>query len=237
MINNFLFVTGSTPTGSFIEVIDSGSLGSGTGNIPASSYSTTLNNVLADDLILVIGCGTFKRISSQPLDTNPDNTFFLPLQFSTSAGFTPLLGASGKPINDADTKATSFAQYKLVTEEEEKNGIAINVEPRSEADTTGFLNDEVDLQVAVYNYFVLRGVNPSDPVSTIVSSSNNDIGDIELEDNQSVIYSLYYMSGSGTPDPITPLVDLNGSAPPSNFSSSIAGGVTRQFNFIAVGNV
>ena len=237
MINNFLFVTGSTPTGSFIEVIDSGSLGSGTGNIPASSYSTTLNNVLADDLFLVIGCGTFKRISSQPLDTNPDNTFFLPLQFSTSAGFTPLLGASGKPINDADTKATSFAQYKIVTEEEENNGIAINVEPRSEADTTGFLNDEVDLQVAVYNYFVLRGVNPSDPVSTIVSSSNNDIGDIELEDNQSVIYSLYYMSGSGTPDPITPLVDLNGSAPPSNFSSSIAGGVTRQFNFIAVGNV
>ena len=249
MINSFLFNTGSEDTGSLIQVIESGSIGSNdlTGDPANPSYDVTLSNLQTDDLILIIGSSIQSTIPAfAGGGPDPSSYFGVPVRqqtnFNDLQGFNTILE---KPIDNFNTKATSFICYKIITEEEAGTNVVIDGLTAGGNEIVFFVLGGVQRAI-VYNYYILRGVNPKDPYSLIVSSSTDDIGNIDILDNQSIIYSLYYQSSSFyntstseanspfTPpftSSLTPAVNLNGSQPPSDFSSSIAAGSRINYDF------
>ena len=238
MINSFLFNTGSENTGSLIQVIESGSIGSnnltGDTGVVSSDYNPSFSNLQTNDLILIIGSGQQVNAPAFFLNnTNPPER--VQPNFVVPEGFTSILE---KPIDDFNTKATSFIAYRTIPAGE--TSYQVELTPSTAGDTT---------RSTVYNYFILRGVNPKDPYSLILSSSNDDIGNINIEDSQAIIYSLYYQSSSfwnnytrdnASPptSSLNPNVNLNGSQPPNSFSSSISAGALNQGPiFLGVGQI
>lgn len=227
MINSFLFNTGSENTGSLIQVIESGSIGSnnltGDTGVVSSDYNPSFSNLQTNDLILIIGSGQQVNapVFFQSNDEPPER---VQTNFVVPEGFTSILE---KPIDDFNTKATSFISYRTIPVGE--TSYQVELTPSTVGNPT---------RSTVYNYFILRGVNPEDPYSLILSSSNDDIGNINIEDSQAIIYSLYYQSSSFFNDytedqtpptsSLNPDVNLNGSQPPNSFSSSIAAGALNQ---------